>query len=722
MKNIYNSKLSKEDFKRGLTTCYKEMWVMHSQENFSQAIEWINAKKVQFNLKAEVSNDSDFDSTGSSIDLFETYFKIFESEIDKNKSDDEDLKNLWKKQWLDLNDDNTLQVDGFDLTKFEGESIIDGNLVGEAAKQYFESLNISNNLNRKIKLRTFDLSGLPFINAVQKTKELIDSGEYEFLFEPAFQYDNFNLRTRCDVLKIDNDKNWFEIIEVKATSKVKEEHFYDLLYQYHILQKNGYQVIDVAIGHIRGNYIRGLEFNEIDFTLSEKCDNLLQETPLISFEECITELEAEIKPEDYGEPVDLDYNGFFIIDKLSYGVAKKRPTLIELIRTFESKFDTGAIIKDLTKLLVFDNPKTLELLLSNNCISVIKKNASKNEFFKLSENEEGKDKIYCHHVMNYFDKDKENIFNFTNLKKVAKAKIYYESQKIYLTDFESLNDPSIPVKSKDDSTFFREENFRHFEVYKKFIANPAAFEEKDIIFLDKIEELKNILCKYEQFPIYMYDFETVKWAIPKYNQSKSYQQIPFQYSIDVLKDNKYNYDEPETMVHYDFLANSSNDPRTDFIANFLKDIFSQGKGIYVAYNDSFEKMVLKQLALLFPKYRKSLLYILQNTIDLMDFFKGNSKKNIPWFLIYHPSFHGSFSIKKTQPALDNNFNYNDLSINKGDKASQTFREFSDGNISKKIWETRIRPDMIKYCNRDTLAMVVVLQRIKEIVEKIKEQS
>jgi hypothetical protein len=49
--------------------------------------------------------------------------------------------------------------------------------------------------------------------------------------------------------------------------------------------------------------------------------------------------------------------------------------------------------------------------------------------------------------------------------------------------------------------------------------------------------------------------------------------------------------------------------------------------------------------------------------------------------VYHPNFHGSYSIKKTQPALDHQFNYEDLVINKGDKASQTFRQYVDGGIS-----------------------------------------
>jgi len=50
-------------------------------------------------------------------------------------------------------------------------------------------------------------------------------------------------------------------------------------------------------------------------------------------------------------------------------------------------------------------------------------------------------------------------------------------------------------------------------------------------------------------------------------------------------------------------------------------------------------------------------------------------------LIYHPEFHGSYSIKMTQPALEPSFNYHDLVINKGDKAAQTFRQFVVGDLT-----------------------------------------
>lgn len=70
----------------------------------------------------------------------------------------------------------------------------------------------------------------------------------------------------------------------------------------------------------------------------------------------------------------------------------------------------------------------------------------------------------------------------------------------------------------------------------------------------------------------------------------------------------------------------------------------------------------------------------------------------------------------TQPSLEPSFNYADLVINKGDKAAQTFRQFVVGDLTDDQWAI-IRPSMIAYCNRDTLAMVVILKRVEEMIKE-----
>jgi hypothetical protein len=201
-------------------------------------------------------------------------------------------------------------------------------------------------------------------------------------------------------------------------------------------------------------------------------------------------------------------------------------------------------------------------------------------------------------VVPWFDQTRENVFNFTgaaNFSNTKKAQIYWSTGQIYLTDIPSLAHLNLELSASGED-FFLTHHFRHFEIYQNYAQDPSNFD-CQLTIADYQKDLGRELKKYEKYPLYMYDFETAKWAVPRFNRSKSYQQIPFQYSIDVLVDSGFDYQKSgATIPHFDFLANGQVDPRPQFILHFLKDIFSHGPGIYVAYNDAFEKTVLKYLA------------------------------------------------------------------------------------------------------------------------------
>ncbi|WP_338982609.1 DUF2779 domain-containing protein [Spiroplasma endosymbiont of Eupeodes luniger] len=163
----------------------------------------------------------------------------------------------------------------------------------------------------------------------------------------------------------------------------------------------------------------------------------------------------------------------------------------------------------------------------------------------------------------------------------------------------------------------------------------------------------------------MYDFETVKSAIPKYYNCKQYEQIPFQYSVHILLDNKFN-EEKHNIKHYSYLADGVSNHRLILVEKLINDLMCFGLGTYVAYNKSFEKQVLKKLALLYPIHKEILMQIYERTVDLMDFFKN--------FAIYKAEFNGSLSIKKTLPAFNLEFSYDDLKVQKGTDASTLFRK------------------------------------------------
>ena len=70
--------------------------------------------------------------------------------------------------------------------------------------------------------------------------------------------------------------------------------------------------------------------------------------------------------------------------------------------------------------------------------------------------------------------------------------------------------------------------------------------------------------------------------------------------------------------------------------------------------------------------------------------------------MYHPAFHGSFSLKKVIPALVPEVSYNALAIGDGDTAISIFAKMARNEISA-IEEAR--QNLLAYCETDTLVMV-----------------
>ena len=78
---------------------------------------------------------------------------------------------------------------------------------------------------------------------------------------------------------------------------------------------------------------------------------------------------------------------------------------------------------------------------------------------------------------------------------------------------------------------------------------------KDLIDKKAIKEFLSDL----NYPLYFMDFETFQPAVPMFESSKPYQQIPFQYSLHYKKNKK------SKIGHFEFLAEIESDPRIKFI-------------------------------------------------------------------------------------------------------------------------------------------------------------
>ncbi|PPE06247.1 DUF2779 domain-containing protein [Mesoplasma corruscae] len=701
--------VNKETFKLALSECIKKAWVWDNKNNFEYAVNLYKSKQLTFDVGALLEDQEEFDESAVAIDLFEAY-----ANVDKLPPlEAQEFLSAWNQAWEN--------EEGFDIDSFKGESIEDGLAFGHKVQEYFDMLNIFENKTYQTNFKTLNLSDLNFANSLDATQKALLDDKVKYIYEAGFSYNNEMLKTKCDVIKIKPNKH-VEIYEAKATSKVKKEHFFDIVYQAYILEKLGFIVDNIFIVHVNGNYVRGWDYNKIhdNQSFGDFAKLVHSSLPPIKYDEIKEMVNSDFVVLSDNELSDLDLQALVFIDELTWGTKSTRKTLFEDYKTFKSTFDLDVIFSTISNFLTIDSNSEEALEMLSNLTCQVKIEKSRSGIFNYA----GGNKAYnsCFHAMKWFDKYTPGFWNITKLAKKNKSYIINNSKSPYFKDYETLSDHSIPLNKKRVS--FLETNqkaLRMFEVYKAQKEHPNDINKWKIIDPNNIDLIKGLLGNYLHTPIYMYDFETSKWAIPRFNKTNSYYQVPFQYSIDVITNDKFDYNDSTTMPHYDFLSNEVNvDPRPKFIENFIKDSFKHGPGVYVAYNESFEKGVLRKLALLYPEFAKPLLYIVEHTIDLMDFFYGSDKENRPYFLIYHPNFLGSYSIKKTQPSLDANFSYNDLVINKGDKASETFRNFVDKRIPIDAWNISIKEGMLKYCNRDTLAMVVILKRIKELMGNIYE--
>lgn len=80
-----------------------------------------------------------------------------------------------------------------------------------------------------------------------------------------------------------------------------------------------------------------------------------------------------------------------------------------------------------------------------------------------------------------------------------------------------------------------------------------------------------------KYPLYFLDFETINPAIPRFDGTKPYEQIPFQFSSHIL-----NTSQSKTAEHIEFLHDTSADPREVFVKKLLAAVGT--KGSIVSYN------------------------------------------------------------------------------------------------------------------------------------------
>ena len=264
-----------------------------------------------------------------------------------------------------------------------------------------------------------------------------------------------------------------------------------------------------------------------------------------------------------------------------------------------------------------------------------------------------------------------SIFNISRLRSDKKFELY----KNGVVKFEDIKDLSIFNASQQ-------------------IQIRSELSKEQIIGKEAIKEFLNTLS----YPLYHLDFETFQQAVPEFIGLSPYEQIPFQFSIH-KEDGKGN------LEHFEFLAEVGADPRYELALNLIK--FIPQDACVLAYNMGFEKRVIRRLATNYPQISSELMAIHDNIKDLMAPFASKS--------YYHPKMQGSYSIKYVLPALVPEFEsaYKNLNlIHHGGEAMQAYEAMAYMSVNER---DAYKKALLAYCKLDTLAMVKVLEKLREIV-------
>lgn len=258
-------------------------------------------------------------------------------------------------------------------------------------------------------------------------------------------------------------------------------------------------------------------------------------------------------------------------------------------------------------------------------------------------------------------------------------------------------------------------NSKKFEKYYEGKISFKDLQNEDLNpkFLEQIEfEINNLKPKIEKeaikelmdslkYPLYFIDYETYQLAIPEIEGTRPYQQLPFQYSLHIIKE------KGAPIEHKEFLA-EIDDPNyiRHFAESMIKDMPENGS--VIIYNKSFEPARNNEIARMYPDLKDEMDRINSNIVDFLEPFKQRK--------YYTKEMHGSASIKAVLPALypdDPELDYHNLPVvHNGEEASEAFLNLK--NKSKKE-QKEIRHGLLVYCELDTLAMVKLWERFKEII-------
>ena len=257
---------------------------------------------------------------------------------------------------------------------------------------------------------------------------------------------------------------------------------------------------------------------------------------------------------------------------------------------------------------------------------------------------------------------------------------------------------------------------------------------KKNVFVDpKLQRL--LSTEYISWPVLYLDFETISTAVPLYEDTHPYEQIPVQYSIhrawpgEQLAPGIYLPD-IETLAHREFLCDPAQDERTEMAKALLEDLnilsLENPESTIFAYYASVEQRCINYLVNVLDENgdpdADALLNHNSRIQDMYRLVKGDSQIGAPRApFVYHPDFKGSFGLK----AVINSFYpdlYSSLDIASGDAATAAYARlvyawrtsFSPWAVEE-LDQAEVMSALRSYCELDTYSCALLHQQLVSLV-------
>ena len=192
------------------------------------------------------------------------------------------------------------------------------------------------------------------------------------------------------------------------------------------------------------------------------------------------------------------------------------------------------------------------------------------------------------------------------------------------------------------------------------------------------------------------DFETINRAVPVWDGLGPWRAAVVQFSY-----HEQGGQGARGYRHQAYLAEGPGDPRPDLCERMLEA--TRGAERIVMYSQ-FERTRINELADQVPACATDLRALSAKLVDLLPIVRNN---------VYHPDFRGSFSLKYILSPLVPDLTYNDLVIVDGQVAAVEIARLLF--VVHLVQERdQLRKDLLAYCERDTWAMVRLVERLREM--------